>query len=101
MLLWDSAHLEQVARMTTQLDMKRRRYAWLGLLATGALALIFSYSWSGRAERSGRIKIERDVSDTVSIAFAKTKTGYDPYSARVNYFGTIMLSGANAVARSR
>jgi hypothetical protein len=87
--------------MTTLLEMKRRRYAWLGLLAAWALALIFSYSWSGRAERSGRIKIERDVSDTVGIASAKTETSYDPYFDRANYFGSIVPPATNAVARSR
>ena len=84
--------------MTTLLDMKRR-YTWLGLLVTVVVALIVGYSWSVRSARYGRIIVERDVSNTVGSASAKA--GYDPYFNQVNYFGTIVPSSTNAIARSR
>ena len=84
--------------MTTLLDMKRR-YTWLGLLVAVVVALIVGYSWSVRSARYGRIIIGRDVSDTAGIAPAKA--GYDPYFNQVNYFGTIVPSSTNAIARSR
>jgi hypothetical protein len=96
-----SKHVEQITPVIPLIDMRRRRYTWLGFLVVAALAVIFSYSWSGRTARSERIKVERHVSNTVGIATAEAKTGYDPYFDRVNYFGTIMLSATNAVARSR
>ena len=84
--------------MTTLLGMKRR-YTWLGLLVAVVVALIVGYSWSVRSSRHGRIIIGRDVSDTAGIASAKA--GYDPYFNQVNYFGTIVPSSTNPIARSR
>jgi hypothetical protein len=85
--------------MMTLVDMKRRRYTWLALLVAAALALIVGYSSSVRSARHERIIIGRDVSDTAGIASAKA--GYDPYFNQVNYFGTIVPSSTNPIARNR
>ena len=87
--------------MITLLDVKRRRCTWLALLVAAALALIFSYSWSGRGARPGSIKIGRDQSDVSGMAERGGMTGYDPYFDRVNYSGTSVLPGTNAMVRSR
>jgi hypothetical protein len=77
--------------------MKQRRLAWLAILVVVVFALLFSYSSSVRGPKPGRIIIARDVSDAASINFPKGKAGNDPYFDHVNYPGTIVFAGTNAI----
>ena len=81
--------------------MNRRRITWLVLLMATALAFIFSHLSPVHGARSARIVVGKDVGDAAPHDPAKAKASYDSYFDRVNYPGTIVLSGTNAMTPSQ
>jgi len=80
------------------MGMKRLRFTWLVLVMAIALAFIFGSWLPVHHSRSARMRVERDVIDTINPAHAKTAgSRYEPYFVRVNYLGNVVLTGTKVI----